>query len=132
MLKKIAAYGVIAAGAAGFMMSAGAAQASEPFPAPSAQTASPYGAQDGPQGSIQSGPQGGSIQGGPQGSTLGFNHWRMPLRNLFFIRLRKNQTNEANNFTYACDTHAAAALDHQLMGQNQENGKCAQSSFNDN
>jgi hypothetical protein len=39
--------------------------------------------------------------------------------------------NEPINQVNACDSPAMGALEHQLMGRNDENAKCAQMSFND-
>jgi hypothetical protein len=53
--------------------------------------------------------------------------WRRPS-----AVVRKDQDNEASELAYLCDVHAILALDHLLIGRNEENAKCAKSSFNDN
>jgi hypothetical protein len=111
MLKKIAAYGAIAAGATAVLLSSAPAQAAAPLPAPA--------------------PAPGTAVSNPYaGSMYGYEAKDDPSGNYINIDKREKESNESNQLIYLCDVHLLG-LDHLAQAKNEENLKCANNSFND-
>lgn len=110
MLKEIAAYGAVVVGAAGLVLSAAPAQA-QTAPASATQIVTSPGCFDDGLGCREQG-------------------WRPTLNLDKKHDFNKAQRNKSFNVLNLCDTHILG-LDH-LLAQNNEQGKCAQSSFNNN
>ena len=131
MLKKLVAYGVITAGVTAITLGAGPAQANDgPAPKEAARSASVPTSH-------------------PARHSISSHRIRMARPNGFRRALTsprpgsnspnpwwgtwfgKDQNNESTSLIYLCDIHILS-LDHTGIGKNEENGKCAQSSFNAN
>lgn len=113
MLKEIATYAFVTASVVG-VLGAGPAQANDqPSPSPNRQATTPQDPQSTP-----------TSQGDYLPRPRHYN-------NIWWVKKDKEQKNESNNVIYLCDVHILS-LDHILVGKSEENGKCAQSSYNSN